>query len=221
MAQWSEADGGRAFLRTLPVLTGAAPEFDDDVADPTALFATWLQHAVEAGVPEPHAMTISTVDAQGLPRARVLILKAVDDAGWHFAVNTVSQKGRDLAANPVAALTFYWPSLVRQVRVVGPVIGDGPVASAADFRARPLGSRAMALTRRQSQPLIDIAELDTEIAKARTKLERDPDLAPEEWVSCAVRPVEVEFWQGASDRRHLRLRYERVDDGWQVSRLWP
>ncbi len=203
------------------MLTGAGPEFDVDAPDPMALFATWLQHAVDADVPEPHAMTISTVDRDGLPQARVLILKAVDDAGWHFAVNTVSRKGRDLDANPVAALTFYWPPLVRQVRVVGPVVSDGPVASAADFRARPLGSRAMALTRRQSQPLTDPADLDTEIDRARRTLEDDPDLVPDEWVSYAVRPVEVEFWQGAADRRHTRLLYHRTDGGWEISRLWP
>jgi pyridoxamine 5'-phosphate oxidase len=223
MAEWSETDGGRAFLRTLPVLTGSSPEFDVDTApvEPLALFSAWLQHAVDAGVPEPHAMNISTVDAHGMPRARVLILKAVDEAGWHFAVNSISQKGHDLDANPVAALTFYWPSLVRQVRVVGPVVSDGATASAADFQARPLESRAMALTLRQSQPLLDPSELDTEIDKARRKLEDDPALVPDEWLSYAVQPVEVEFWQGARDRRHRRLRYQRVDDGWDVSRLWP
>jgi len=219
---WAD-DGGRAYLRELPVLTGAAPEFviADAPGDPVSLFTSWLQHAVSAGVPEPHAMTICTVDAQGLPRARVLILKAVDDTGWHFAVNTVSQKGRDLAANPVAALTFYWPSLVRQVRVAGPVVSDGATYSAADFLARPLGSRAMALTRRQSQPLVDAGELDTEIAKAHSVLEREPDLVPDEWVSYAVRPTEVEFWQGSADRRHVRLLYRRVDDDWETGQLWP
>jgi pyridoxamine 5'-phosphate oxidase len=223
MAEWSQADGGRAFLRALPVLTGSPPQFDVDTApvDPVALFWAWLQHAVDAGVPEPHAMNISTVDAHGMPQARVLILKAVDEAGWHFAVNSISQKGHDLDANPVAALTFYWPSLVRQVRVVGPVVSDGAAASAADFQTRPLESRAMALTLRQSQPLLDLSELDTELDKARRKLEDDPALVPDEWVSYAVQPVDVEFWQGARDRRHRRLRYQRVDDGWEVSRLWP
>lgn len=219
---WAD-DGGRSYLRNIAVLTGTAPEFDIGAApgDPVTLFTSWLQHAVAAGVPEPHAMTISTVDAQGLPRARVLILKAVDVDGWHFAVNAVSQKGRDLAANPVAALTFYWPSVIRQVRVVGPVVDDGAAYSAADFLARPLGSRAMALTRRQSQPLVDAGELDTEIAKAQTALEREPDLVPDEWMSYAVRPTAVEFWQGSADRRHVRLLYRRVDDGWETGRLWP
>ena len=224
---WSDDDGGRAYLRSLPVLTGSTdgkgPRFDPDAAplDPVALFVTWLQGAVDAGVPEPHAMTLSTVDAQGLPRARVLILKAVDAQGWHFGVSSVSPKGRDLSANPAAALTFYWPALVRQVRIVGIVTCDGPEASAQDFLARPLGSRAMALTLRQSQPLTDGAELETEIAKAHHKLSDEPELVPAEWISYVVKPHHVEFWQGAPDRRHLRLRYERNGEGWDGSRLWP
>ena len=143
-------------------------------------------------------MTISTVDAQGMPRARVLILKAVDDTGWHFAVSSVSQKGRDLAAHPVAACAFYWPALVRQVRVVGTVVSDGAAASADDFRARPLGSRAMALTLRQSQPMHDAGELDTEIAKAHHRLSAEPDYVPDEWTSYAVRPTR---WSSGKARR--------------------
>jgi pyridoxamine 5'-phosphate oxidase len=222
-SQWSDDDGGRSYLRALPVLSGTGFGFEIDHApvDPIPLFVVWLRQAVDAGIPEPHAMTISTIDAQGMPRARVLILKAVDDAGWHFAVSSVSQKGRDLAAHPAAALTFYWPALVRQVRVVGAVVSDGTKASADDFHARPMGSRAMALTLRQSQPLHDVTELDTEIDKAYRKLSDEPDLVPDEWTSYAVFPNEVEFWEGSPDRRHHRLAYSRVDDGWDRTRLWP
>jgi pyridoxamine 5'-phosphate oxidase len=221
--RWSDDDGGRSYLRGLPVLTGANPGFDpaDAPADPVSLFVQWLQQAADSGVQEPHAMTLSTVDAQGLPRARVLILKSVDVAGWHFAASSVSQKGRDLTAHPAAALTFFWPAVVRQVRVTGPVVTDGPQASADDFLARPLGSRAMALTLRQSQPLGDLAELDAEIDKAHRKLTDDPGLVPDEWVSQAVRPNEVEFWEGSADRRHRRLSYHRVGDRWDRTQLWP
>lgn len=166
-------------------------------------------------------MTLSTVDAQGMPRAPVLIVKAVDDRGWHFAVSSISQKGRDLAAHSVAALTFYWPALVRQVRIVGPVEYDGVGASADDFLARPEGSRAMALTRRQSQQLHDVAELDAEIDKAHRKFDDDPAIVPDEWMSYTVRASEVEFWQGSPDRRHFRLSYHRVGDSWEQTRLWP
>jgi pyridoxamine 5'-phosphate oxidase len=223
LQSWSNDDGGRSYLRALPVLRGAGPRLDTDAlpSDPVRLFVTWLQQAVEAGAPDPHAMTLSTVDAQGMPRARVLILKAVDERGWHFAVSSVSQKGRDLAAHPAAALTFYWPALVRQVRVVGAVVNDGLRASADDFLARPLASRAIALTLRQSQPLHDIAELDAEIDKAHRRLKDGLDVVPAEWVSYAMQPSEVEFWQGSSDRRHWRLSYHRAEDGWDRTRLWP
>lgn len=223
MQSWSDDDGGRRYLRTLPVLTGTGPALDVGTVacDPVQLFVAWLQQAAAAGVSEPHAMTLSTVDAQGMPRARVLILKAVDERGWHFAVSSLSQKGQDLAAHPAAALTFYWPALVRQVRVVGAVVGDGAQASADDFLARPLGSRAMALTLKQSQPLHDIAELDAEIDKAHHRLADEPGLVPDEWTSYAVRPSEVEFWQGSPDRRHWRLSYRRAGGRWDRTRLWP
>ncbi|TDZ83313.1 Pyridoxine/pyridoxamine 5'-phosphate oxidase [Mycobacteroides salmoniphilum] len=221
--RWSKADGGRSFLRALPVLSGRAPPFDvgGAPAEPIPLFVEWIEQAARAGVPEPHAMTISTVDAQGAPRARVLILKAIDENGWHFAASSVSQKGRDLSAHPAAGLTFHWPAVVRQVRVVGPVIDDGAQASAADFLGRPIGSRAMALTLRQSQPLTDAAEIDAEIEKAHRKLADDPALVPVEWVSYAVQPTQVEFWQGSPDRKHQRLSYQRTDDGWERTQLWP
>ncbi|KRQ22183.1 pyridoxamine 5'-phosphate oxidase [Mycobacteroides sp. H001] len=221
--RWSEAHGGRSFLRALPVLSGSAPPFNIDGApdEPLPLFAEWIEQAAQAGVPEPHAMTISTVDAQGAPRARVLIVKAIDENGWHFAASSASQKGRDLSSHPVAALTFHWPAVVRQVRVVGTVVDDGAQASAADFLSRPMGSRAMALTLRQSQPLADAAEIDAELDKAHRKLADDPELAPVEWVSYSVRPTQVEFWQGSPDRKHLRLSYQRTDDGWERTRLWP
>lgn len=220
---WSDDDGGRAYLRSLPVLTGERLGFDPNgvPAEPVSLFITWLRQAVDAGVPEPHAMTLSTVDAQGSPQARVLIVKAVDVNGWHFAVNAVSQKGHDLAANPSAALTFYWPTLVRQIRIGGTVVNDGAEASARDFRARPPGSRAMALTLRQSQPLLDSAELEAELEKAQHKLNDDPDLVPDEWISYAVQPHHVEFWEGAPDRRHRRLRYRRHGESWVREQLWP
>lgn len=221
--RWLDADGGRSFLRALPVLSGNAPPFDiaSAPAEPLPLFIEWIEQAAQAGVREPHAMTISTVDTAGMPRARVLILKAIDQDGWHFAASSVSQKGRDLSANPAAALTFHWPEVVRQVRVVGAVADDGDQVSAADFLGRPVGSRAMALTLRQSRPLVDPAEIDAEIEKAHRKLADDPELVPDEWVSYAVRPAQIEFWQGSPDRKHQRLSYQRFGDGWERTQLWP
>ena len=213
----------RELIRGLPVLRGCAPEFDPDAApeNPVELFVAWFEHAVYAGVTEPHAMTVSTTDPQGRPNARVLILKDVDESGWHFAVSAVSRKGSDITANPVAALTFYWPELARQVRVSGPVVADGPEVSAQDFLARSVGSRATAMTRRQSQPLVDENELTAALEKAHHEIERDPQIVPDEWISYAVRADRVEFWQGDAGRRHRRLCYEADGESWCRTRLWP
>lgn len=213
----------RDTLRAIPVLTGVAPEFDhaDVPDDPHVLFSEWLLAATRSGVAEPHAMTLSTVSADGRPSARVLILKDVDKDGWHFAVNSVSRKGRELSENPVAALTFHWREQVRQVRVSGPVVADPPALAAADFRARPVGSRLLALTRRQSDRLSGDAELDEALARAARELAADPDVVPDEWMSYAVRADEVEFWQGHPERRHIRVRYTLGDGTWARAVLWP
>lgn len=210
-------------MRGLPVLVCAAPEFDPARApgDPIELFTEWLLHAVDSGVTEPHAMTVSTVDAQHRPSARVLILKDVDVDGWHFAVSAISRKGAELARNPAVALTFYWPAVGRQVRVEGTARADPPEVTAEDFLARSEGARAMALTGRQSQPYDDPAEVTEALAKARLDLDRSPGLVPAEWVSYAVRAERVEFWQSDPARRHQRLCYERDEAGWSATLLWP
>lgn len=209
-------------MRGLPVLTGAAPEFDPGraPADPVELFTQWLLHAVDSDVAEPHAMTVSTV-AGSKPSARVLILKDVDVDGWHFAVSAVSRKGAELARNPAVALTCYWPAVGRRVRIEGTVWADPPRMTADDFLARSEGARAMALTGRQSEPYCDPAEISEALAKAKLELEQSPDLVPDDWVSYAVRADRVEFWQSDSARRHQRLRYERDGAGWSPTLLWP
>jgi pyridoxamine 5'-phosphate oxidase len=220
-------DALRDVLRGLPVLVGCAPVFDpaEVPEDPVALFTDWLRYAVRVELPEPHAMTVSTVDARGRPSGRVLILKDVDADGWHFAVSSASRKGRELARNPVAALTFYWPQLSRQVRIGGQVQQDPAPVAVTDFLARPTGSQEMALTRRQSEPYSDPAELDRALDealdKARRELAATPGVVPQEWTSYAVRADEVEFWQADPGRRHRRVRYERDVDGWSHTWLWP
>ncbi|MBL7260114.1 pyridoxine/pyridoxamine 5'-phosphate oxidase [Paractinoplanes lichenicola] len=159
----------RDFLRGLPVFAGDLPVFDTDKAPerPDELFAAWLAEAVDAGVREPHAMTLSTVGADGIPAARVLILKNVDEHGWQFAAHADSPKGQDLARHPAAALTFYWPARGRQIRVRGPVRPEPADRSAADFLARPPGSRAEASIGRQSRVLPDRRTLDAAVEPAR------------------------------------------------------
>ena len=127
----------RAWIRALPALGGATPAPADTLpVSPTALFLDWIEQAVEAGVPEPHAAALSTVDADGNPDARFLLLKDVTEQGFWFSGDARSPKGRDLAANPVAALSFYWREQGRQVRVRGTVVEGDPALSARDFRER-------------------------------------------------------------------------------------
>jgi pyridoxamine 5'-phosphate oxidase len=213
----------RQYLRGLPVFAGDLPGFDPTGAPerPEALFATWLTAAVEARVREPHAMTLSTVGADGDPSARVLILKNVDEDGWQFAVHGSSPKGRDLVRHPAAALTFYWPVLARQVRVRGPVAAEPADRSAADFLARPAGSRAEASIGRQSQPLGDRHDLEVATKQALQRIEDEPGLIVAEWTLYTLRATEVEFWQGDKQRKHIRLRYTRAGGDWQRAALWP
>ncbi len=214
----------RDLLRGLPVFDVELPVFDagDAPAAPAALFAGWLAEAIEAKVPEPHAMTVATADEEGHPSARVLICKDVDTGGhWYFAANDVSRKGRELAATPYAALTFYWPPQGRQIRVRGPVRAAGADRSAADFLARSAGGRAEALAGRQSEVLTDPAELDAAIRSAHDRLAADPELVAPGWTLYAVIADEVEFWQADRDRRHTRLRYTRDGASWDRRLLWP
>jgi pyridoxamine 5'-phosphate oxidase len=213
----------RHYLRALPVFTGALPTFDPATAPerPDTLFVDWLTAAVDQGVREPHAMTVSTVGADGIPAARVLVLKNVDADGWQLAANAASPKGEDLAARPVAALTFYWPEQARQVRVRGHVTPEPAEHSAADFLARSLGSRAEALTGMQSRPLTDRHDVDRATEKALERIETEPGLVLPEWTLYTLRAEQVEFWQADKQRRHVRLRYHRDSDGWTRTMLWP
>ncbi|MCJ2009548.1 pyridoxal 5'-phosphate synthase [Methylobacterium sp. J-092] len=211
-------------LRGLKSLAGPFPPFDAGATpdDPRGLFDTWLYDAINRGIPEAHAMTLSTVDEQGYPDARVLILKNVDADGWHFASTKLSPKGRQIAAQPRAALTFYWQPLGRQVRLRGPVIEMDREICEADFLARPIGSRTGALLARQSDVLVSDAALDAGLAEQRRRIEADPSTVSPTWAVYAVKPNEVEFWQADEERRHTRLRYRRENHGgWTRERLWP
>ncbi|MFJ9714647.1 pyridoxal 5'-phosphate synthase [Streptomyces sp. NPDC101213] len=213
----------RQVLRDIEVFAGELPGFDPSTAPdtPFELFSEWLLEALSAGVREPHAMTLATADAGGDPTARVLILKDVSPEGWQFASDANSLKGRDLAARPYAALTFYWAPLARQVRVRGPVVREAPELCAADFLARSAGARAEALLGRQSQPLADLAERDAHVEASLKRIRSEPDLVAPDWTLYSVRPESVEFWQGDKQRRHTRLVYLSSPAGWTKQMLWP
>ncbi|MBT0773363.1 pyridoxal 5'-phosphate synthase [Kineosporia sp. J2-2] len=213
----------RQFLRGLTVFQGDLPVFDPDRAPerPEVLFGQWLHLAAGAGVREPHAMTLSTVGTDGDPSARVLILKNVDENGWQFAVHAGSPKGHDLAAHPAAALTFHWREQARQMRVRGPVSPAPAADSAADFLARPAVSRAEALLGRQSRPLDQTGELTRAVRESRERVRQQPDLVEPAWTLYTLRAGRVEFWQGDTDREHVRLEYLRDGESWRRHRLWP
>jgi pyridoxamine 5'-phosphate oxidase len=213
----------RDFLRSLPVFSGVIRDFDtDDLPDePIELFRQWLGEAVDDGVPEPHAMTLSTSDATGAPDARILILKDLNEQGWWFATNADSVKGLQLAARPIAALTFYWPLVARQVRVSGPVATCSSELSAADFRSRGTSARAAALASHESQPLINRATCAQAVAAAAQQLAADPNLVSPSWQVYAIAAHTVEFWQADKDRLHTRVQYRRKDDRWTHTLLWP
>src|SRR5258707_13160889 len=170
-------DTVRELLRSILVVTGSLPRFDAEAApeDPVPLFAGWLATAIGGQVPEPHAMTLSTVDQQGRPSSRVLVCRDLDAAGsWYFASSAASRKGRELRANPHAALTFYWPQQGRQIRLGGTVAPAGAERSAADFLARSPQARAESLAGRQSDVLADPAEAAIALQEARGRIAATP-----------------------------------------------
>jgi pyridoxamine 5'-phosphate oxidase len=200
---------------------GGLSESDMD-ADPLRQFEKWFQQALAAKLPEPNAMTLATATPDGQPSARVVLLKGCDASGFTFFTNYDSRKGRELTANPRAALLFFWSELQRQVRIEGTVERISEAESDAYFRSRPLGSRLGACASQQSEV---IASRDLLEDRVRELAQRFPDgevPRPPHWGGLRVRPLTIEFWQGRPDRLHDRLRYQRVPpDGWRIERVSP
>lgn len=213
----------KTVLRNLTVLNGSFDDFNpNDVPEtPHELFLEWLQIAIRQKVLEPHAMTLSTVDAQGQPDARVLILKNIDQNGWYFATSSESQKGKQLAQESKAALTFYWPQLGKQVRIRGEAVRMKKEISAVDFLERNETARAGALIGNQSRPLLNAEELDDALAQKLEEVKENPNLDYAAWELYCVSAHEVEFWQGKADRKHTRLQYRLVKKEWIHELLWP
>ncbi|WHM38195.1 pyridoxal 5'-phosphate synthase [Streptomyces sp. BPTC-684] len=211
------------YLHTLRVWDVELPQFDPEAApdEPVALFQEWLMHAGRAGQAEPHTMSLATVDADGLPDVRTVMLHGADAGGFWFGSHSSSAKGRQLAACPAGALGFYWPAVGRQVRVRGAVRPSGADAGQADLHARSTGALAAALVGRQSEVLGSLDELAAASERAWARAEVAPDAPVPSWTLYALDPVEVEFFQGDARRRHVRLRYRREGAGWVRELLWP
>jgi pyridoxamine 5'-phosphate oxidase len=195
---------------------------ESDVApDPFTQFGVWFRQAQETKVPEPNAMTLCTVNAQGRPSARIVLLKELDARGFVFYTNHDSRKGRELAARPQAALLFFWVELERQVRIEGDVeVVDAAVADAY-FRTRPRASRIGAWASPQSETLPDRAALEARFDEADRRFPGEDVPRPPRWGGYRVVPFVFEFWQGRASRLHDRIAYSPADSGWRTRRLAP
>ena len=192
-------------------------------ASPVTQFKRWLGEAVKAELSEPTAMTLATVGEDGLPAARIVLLKGIGAEGFLFFTNYGSRKGRELAANPRAALLFHWVELERQVRVEGEVSKASVADSDAYFASRPPLSRIGAWASPQSDPIPDRDWLEREFSAAQERFAANPDSIPRppHWGGYRLLPTMVEFWQGRDSRLHDRIRYRREDGHWRIERLAP
>ncbi len=202
--------------------SGDRPLEESDLhPDPISQFRRWFDEATTAGEPQPEAMALATSTPGGAPSNRFVLLKGLDDRGFVFYTNSRSLKGRDLAANPRAALAFRWWTVDRQVRASGPIAAVSPEEADAYFQTRPLGAQLGAWASAQSEPLASRAELEAQVATVTQRfLGRDVPRPPW-WGGFRLRPVEIEFWQGRADRLHDRLAYRQVGVGWEIRRLSP
>lgn len=191
--------------------------------EPLALFSQWFAEAVKTEQPpvEPNAMTLATVDADGRPHCRVLLLKGLDATGFTFFTNYDSAKGEQLAARPFAAMTFFWPSLERQVRIEGRVEKVSPSDSDAYFQVRPLGSRLGAWASPQSRVIADRRELENLLLQTEQRFLDQAPHCPPHWGGYRLLPERIEFWQGRSSRLHDRLNYRLDAEHWVRERLAP
>jgi pyridoxamine 5'-phosphate oxidase len=195
-----------------PVISGDNP-FD--------LFANWFAEAEKSEPNDPNAMTLATVDTEGHPHLRVVLLKGFDEKGFCFFTNTGSRKGRELQARAVAALCFHWKSLRRQVRIEG--VAEAVTSAEADayFASRPRGSQIGAWASLQSQPLEARGILEARVTEYEKKFEGQPVPRPENWSGYRVVPQAIEFWQDMPYRLHDRLVFTRAQNGWMQERLYP
>ena len=190
--------------------------------DAVEQFRQWLNEAIATDIIEPPAMTLATATADGIPSARIVLLRGYDERGFVFYTNYNSQKGQELAENPQAALTFYWAQLHRQVRIFGSVSRVSAEESDKYFQSRPEGSKIGAWASAQSQILSNRAELESKIKEFEIKFQGEEIPRPSHWGGFRLSPTAVEFWQGRPSRLHDRWRYIRQDNNsWLIERLSP
>lgn len=194
---------------------------EDLKTDPLAQFRTWMEQAQRAQVPEPNAMTLATVDAEGQPFTRVVLLKRMDERGLVFFTNFGSRKAEQMEANPRVSVCFNWLHLERQVSINGTVEKISTAESLAYFVTRPLGSRLGAWVSEQSKVIKSRSLLESKWAEMKQKFSDGEVPLPSFWGGYRITPDRFEFWQGRQNRLHDRFLYEKSGGGWTIERLQP
>jgi pyridoxamine 5'-phosphate oxidase len=193
----------------------------DALDDPIAQFSLWFGEALKSELVDVNAMTLATASLDGVPAARIVLLKGFDEQGFVFFTNYESAKARDLSANPRACLLVFWAELERQVRITGRVIKTPAAESEKYFQSRPFESQIGAWASAQSTTIVDRGALETRYAELAAKYGGGPVPLPPFWGGYRVAPETIEFWQGRKSRLHDRLLYLRHDGAWQRRRLAP
>jgi pyridoxamine 5'-phosphate oxidase len=188
--------------------------------DPLKQFGLWFEFAVEAQVHESNAMTLATVDPEGQPSSRIVLLKAVDQRGFSFYTNYESRKGRELAGNPRASLTFFWAGLEREVCVRGSCSKLSREESEIYYKSRPLGSRLGAWVSNQSSSIQNREFLEKRLEEVKMQYGDEPPMPPY-WGGYVLKPQTIDFWQGRPNRLHDRFLYTREGESWRLERLSP
>jgi len=190
--------------------------------DPIKQFANWFTIAIETGIGDVNAMSLATAGQDAKPSVRIVLLKSFDEDGFVFFTNYESEKGKQLEANPYAALGFYWIELDRQIRISGKVDKTSRKESQTYFRSRPVGSQLSAWASRQSAVLDGRRVLDARMEEMNERFADKRVPLPPHWGGYRLKPDNMEFWQGRSNRLHDRFRYTRQSDGsWLIERLAP